>query len=386
MKRTLLTLSLLAAAIGGCVTTKKPVAHIGDIPPGSFQNIWSIDSSLAEVDRSYIEGKSAFLYGDSNTVAAFSLDGVPQFRVPIGEHGDTVGPPMVQDKRLIFPTSSTLEVITPLGVPIRTIHMERPPRSPGVLVDETVYIGCDSDTGGRIAAIALDQPYNIYRWTLLTGIVHTQPVVQNGFLYAATEDGRIFALTLDRAPAWPAGPELPGGVFHTDGKIGTAIKVDDYGVYIPCADTKLYCVDPVTGHLKWEYFASVPLTESPVPTTDMVYIPVRGQGIVALKKKTPQRINMPVWHYDDGKQVLNDDGKYVYILTNDGHVVAVEKATGTLRFSSQRNDFVMGVTHVDPKNPSLYLVTKARELVCIQPVLKTGVVGELVMADFPAGR
>jgi len=386
LKRTLLTLSLRAAAITGCATPKQPVAKIGDLAPGSFQKTWSVPTSFEQVDQAYLAGKTLFLYGPNNTIAAFDANGVPKFRIPVGQKGEIVGPPMVQPTRIVFPTSSTLELLTPLGVTTRSIALSQPPRSPGVLLDDTVYIGSDSDTGGRLAAIALDKRYDIYRWTLLTGIVHTQPALFKNYLYAATEDGRVYALTLDRYPLWPKAPELPDGIFHTDGKIVSALKVDDAGVYVPSTDTKLYCLDPITGRLKWEYFASTPVSESPEPTKDLVYIAVHDKGIVALPKKSTQRINTPRWNYIEGKQLLADDDKYAYLLTHSGHIVAIDKSSGSLAFSTARGDFVMGIPHIDPKDNSIYAITKTGELVCVSPVLKSGVVGELVLNDAPAGR
>lgn len=383
--RNLMKLTLLAALVGavdlGCVSHPTAPVQVTDVPPGSFITAWQFPVGVKSVNKFFLEGNQIFAYDPKNRVASYDLKGGLKFNTQVAEPGDVVGPPMVQADRIIFPTNSTLELHAPNGVLVKSLPLEQPLRSPGVVVDQTVYIGADSDTGGRIAAIALDRKYNIYRWTVLTGIVHTRPALHENVIFAATEDGRVLALNTDRSPLWPVGPEMPDGIFHTDGKIMAALKADEGGIYVPSTDTKLYCLDPNTGHVRWEYYTGAPVTTSPVPTADTVYIYLPGKGLVAIDKKTPGRARAAKWTYADGTQLLSDDAKYAYVLTTGGAIVALDKATGKEQFKTVNTKIAKGLTHVDPKDSTIFALTTDNMLVAIKPVLKTGVVGQLAIAN-----
>ena len=242
----------------------------------------------AAVDGFYLAGDLLFVYDKNNQVSAYDLDGGLKFRAIIGQPGDLIGQPIVQPDRILFPTTGTVELWTRNGVRTKTIIMPKPVRSPGVAVGNTMFFGADSEQGGRIAAVELDRTYNFERWTaLLNGILSTKPALFDGVLYCPTQNGVVYAINQDRTPLWPAGPEMPDGLFHTDGKIIAAIKADDGGVFVPSTDTKLYCLNPINGRVRWTYYAGVPLTTSPVVTTDTVYQYVEGEGIVALPKSRP---------------------------------------------------------------------------------------------------
>lgn len=381
MTRTRLTFTLLAAALCGCATkpTTAPRQPVGDIAPGSFQVAWTIDADVRDPQAFYFVENTLFVYEKGNMVSAYDVNGGLKFRTQVGERGDIVGVPMVQANRIVFPTSSALDLYTPTGIKTKTITLTQPLRSPGVIVGDSIYIGSDSDTGGRLASINLTRTYNIYNWTVLTGIVNQKPALFDNVLYTATQDGRVYAINPDRTPLWGAGPEMPDGLFHADGKIIAAIKADEGGVYVPSTDTKLYCLAPNTGRVRWEYYAGSPLTVSPVATADTIYQMVDGTGLVALPKKTEDRLATAKWTFADGKQLLSDDSKYAYVLDRAGAVVALDKADGRVAFRTQRSDVNVAVTSLDSKNPVAFVLTKSGQLLCIKPVLKTGVVGELAM-------
>ena len=381
MKRIRLTLTLLVAAACGCSTPKQQLRQIGELPPGTFQVAWEADPKTRSVSAFYLAGDLLFVYDKNNTVTAYDFNGSLKFKAAVGEPGDLLGAPIVQADRILFPTTGTVEIWTKSGVKTKAITLPQPVRSPGVANGDVVYFGADSEQGGRLAAVDISRQYNLNRWTVLTGIISTKPAYVDGVLYCPTQDGRVYAINQDRTPLWPSGPEMKEGIFQTDGKIITALKADETGVFVPSTDTKLYCLNPATGRIKWTYYAGTSLTTSPSLTADTVYQYVDGTGLVALAKKTTEVNATPKWILPEGVQLVADDGKYAYVRTGSGGVVAVDKAAGKPAFSTQRSDLVKAVTTQDPKNPAAFGLTRSGTLICIRPVLKTGVVGELAMLN-----
>ncbi len=375
---TLLTTALLA----GCRSGKTEVRAPELVPAGSFVQNWSSDVGFKKVNDFYFVSDLLIVYGENNMVAAFDTAGGLKFRMQIGDRGDKLGMPMVQVDRVIIPRASVLEIVSREGIRRKTVDLERPIRSPGVIVDNFVYAGVDSETGGRIAQISLTKPVGDPAiWTRIArGAVRTQPQLFENVIYFANDNGEVIAVTNDPILLWPPSEEMKSGVFKTDGKIIASIRVDEAGVYIPSTDSKLYCVDVVNAKIRWEYFAGRPVTTSPVPTTDTVYIYIEGTGMVAIDKKSTPRYPTPRWANPDALKILADDSKLVYVLTKSGHIAALDKNTGEQRFITERNDFAHTVAHINPNNNTLFAITEDMELLSITPVSRAGVIGRLVVA------
>lgn len=353
------------------------------VPPGSFVSNWSASVGFDKVNAFHFVDDMLFVYGPENMVAAFDTAGGLKFRMQIGLPGDRIAPPMVQPERVIFATGSVLEIVNRDGIRLKTIDLERPVRSPGVAVGDMVYVGVDSQTGGRIAAVSLAKPYGDPAvWTRMArGAVRTQPQLFENVIYFANENGEVISITNDPTLLWGRSDEMPDAIFKTDGKILSAIRVDLGGVYVPSTDTKLYALDPTTGKIRWEYYAGTPVVHSPVPTADTVYIYIDGTGLVAIDKKQTPRYPTPRWTAADARKVLADDAQYVYVLLDDGHIAALDKKTGEKKFQTDRDDFVASVAHINPNDRTIFAITSNMELISIQPVTRAGVVGRLVMSE-----
>lgn len=388
MKSYTLILTLMAAALmGGCRSKEYVMREPEVVPPGSFIRNWTADTGFDSEDIKgfYFVNDMLFVYGPKNDIAAFDTAGGLKFRMRIGKPGDLVGVPMVQAERVIFPTSAAIEIVSREGIRRKTINLPQPLRSPPVAVDEMVYAGIDSEQGGRIGAISLDRPYGSpYIWTRIArGVVRTQPALFENVLYFANENGEVISITNDPTLLWPRNDEMPDSVFKTDGRIVAAIRVDESGVYVPSTDSKLYCLDPITGKIRWEYFAGTPLKQSPVPTADTVYIYVDGKGLVALDKKQPGRYPEARWSNPEALRLLADDAKLAYVLTESNHVAALDKKTGAQQFATERDDFAAAVAHINPKDSTLFVITSDGKLVSMRAVTRAGVVGSLVQVEAP---
>ncbi len=78
------------------------------------------------------------------------------------------------------------------------------------------------------------------------------------------------------------------------------------------------------------------------------------------------------------KEFLSTDEKYLYVLSSDNSVTALDKANGQPRFRSGRRD--LRVTTMNPSGATIYVATDNGEVLAIQPILKAGTVGEVVRA------
>ncbi len=378
-----LILTLTVAALAGCRSKEVFTTETKMVPPGSFIRVWTGDPDFKKITASTISGDFIFLRGQENLVAGYDMSGSLKFRSHIGNGYDVVGEPMVQGERIIYPVSSGLEIYNFEGTPVKRIPFNQPIRSAGVVSGQTVYIGTDSLQGGRLAALALDGDYLHSRWTrLMGGVVHTKPALFENILYTATESGDVIALTTDPVLFWPRSPELKDQIFHTDGNIHAAIKADEAGVYVPSTDTKLYCLDHVTGKIKWEYIAGRSVKNSPQVSADTVYIYIEDRGLVALNKQYETRQAAPRWIAPNAVKVLSDDTQNAYVLLDDGRLAALDKKTGEVRFTSGSEiRFVDGIEHLDPKSNTIFAITAGGTLVAVRPVTTAGVVGALVMLE-----
>ena len=372
---------VLCGMAGGCRSTPVKQAPIALVPPNSFVQAWAAKSDYKKVRGLYHAGDLLLVYGEDRQVTGYDTKGGLKFKVTVGRPGDVIGEPMVNSEMVILPTSSSLEIYNREGVFRRSMTLEKPIRSPGVLADNLVYLGVDTNNGGEIGAVALDRQYNLFRWTRLVGVVAYRPVFFENAIYFANEAGRVFALTTDPVVLWPGTPEMKDGTFHTDGKIDAPLRVDEGGVFVPSTDTKLYCLDAVTGRIRWTYYSGVPLHNEVQPGKDMVYTQVDGMGMVALDKKTGEpKVRQPRWNNRDAVKALSDDAQNVYVMTKGRKIAALDKKTGEARFTSARSDYVQYAENLVPKDNTIFVMTADNTLMALTPVTRPGVVGRLAQA------
>jgi outer membrane protein assembly factor BamB len=263
----------------------------------------------------------------------------------------------------------------------RTVELEKSITSGAVGSGNTVYVGL-AHTGGTgvMASIDLTKPYHVVNWELMAyGAIEGTPAIYDKVIYVGAEDGRLYAVTEERGQLWA----LEGGVgfFATQGKFVSNIIADDFGVYASNTDSKLYCLDRGTGHIKWQYYAARPLKTAPVVTATMVYQYVDGGGIVAIEKTAGTFNRAPKWTAKNAVQVLSEDQAYVYLRRRDNILQAVDKASGQVVFTSKKHPFEVFATNT--KDSMIYGATPSGTVWAVRPVLREGEVGNLVV-DFRA--
>ncbi len=382
MRRQLLTLTLLAAATlapptGGCA--RRQQATLGPVPANGFVRHWGADFQLKrdEADRLFLRDDFVFLYTRNNVVYTLSAAGgqllaMNQVAAP---RSDVRSPVLLGDK-IVFPTLATMEVYDRSGRRIASVELDRPTRGPAVAQGNFLYMGVDHGRGGRLVKFDITRPFGKTLWELMTfAAISAAPAVYEDVVYAASEDGRLYAVNAARDPVWP----IEGNTFVTAGRIVADVKVDDFGVYVASMDSKLYCLDRSTGRIKWTYYGAAPLREAPVALADRVYQYVPRRGLVAINKTEGQITRDALWVAPAARRFLSADGENVYVLTSQGSIAALDRNTGEPKFRSRRSDFA--VTAQNTRDSTIYAATRDGQVYAIRPVLRPGTVGEIVFEE-----
>jgi outer membrane protein assembly factor BamB len=378
-----IALAAVGAGAGGCGAwgNKQQAKTNGSqpVPANSFVQGWANDLHLRKerVDELHLRGDTLFVYTDNHLV--YGVDragGNTKYLAQPQVSGGILRPPLPVGEWVVYPSGSTIDILTNRGRPARTIELEKPIRS-GAVGDATkIYIGLDHYEGaGTVAKIDISRPYKVIDWELMTeAAVSPTPALHKRILYIGSEDGRIYAVSDERGQVWSL--EEGKGWFQTQGKFVSDIKVDDTGVYASNTDSKLYCLDPQTGRIRWQYWGSAALKTAPVVTATMVYQLVPGQGIVGLDKLQGEFNRKPRWIIKDARQVLSEDEQNVYLRRRDNRLMAVNKQSGEVVFTSKGNAYTTFATN--PNDGIIFAGTKDGHLVAVRPVLREGEVGVIV--------
>ncbi len=385
VKRQLLGLTLgLGLLTTACQhTPPAPVVKIGPIQPQSFASQWKakLDIGADRITELHVRGGRLFVYTKANDSYVLTADGgsiVSSAHVTAA--ANRLFPPVVLGKEVVYPTSTALEVYDLLGRQVRSIDTSSSIRSGAVGENNTVYFGTDYPRGGRLVAYNVQHDSGMPVWQIMTpdGAIESTPAISQAIIFFATTDGQLIAVSEDRNAIWP----LDNGSFKTEGRITADVQADETGVYFASTDTKLYALERTTGKLKWTFFAGQSLTQSPVLGKKMVYQPVGQRGIIALDKVNGDYSRKPLWTAPQAVQVLAEDDQYSYLLEADRHIAAYDKATGEVRFRSIRTDFEVFATNMGADG-LIYAARTDGDVYAVKPIMKAGVVGELVLVPVP---
>ncbi len=383
---TLLMAVFLADLGAGCAPKNRSDFAAGPVGPlavNSFKREWSADLKLPGRDdliELHLRDDLLFAYSRAHTSYCLSrTTGVTNFINEVTGPKGNLHPPVILKDYVVYPTTTSFEVYSRQGRKVKSYQIDYAIRSDAAGAGTNLYAGADVSGGGRLVAVDLDRPYRVFRWELMTfGGISAAPAIHQGVIYAGSEDGRIYAVNENRAAVWP----LENGVFLTPGRIVADVKADDYGVYFASTDSKLYCVDRGAGKVRWQYFAGKALTQPPAVLSEMVLQYVPGSGIVAIDKTQGKYNREARWNVPEAVQVLSADEMHIYLRRRDNVVIAADRKTGKVEFQTRRSDLAVFATNT--KDSLIYAATRDGRVICISPVIKAGIVGEMVLLDHPA--
>ena len=412
---TLCACAALLVLAGGCQKAKPPAPKAAEpLPLQSFARQWATNLELKNdaITSVHVREGAIFAYTKQGRVAALGRDtGAIQYWVTVKGGRTMLHPPIVMNQRLafkrsissarfkeaerwevieavpvVFPSVTTLEIYDRTnGQFVTSVDMKSAIRSDAVGDNGVIYLGGAYKGGARGAALDITQPYVAVKWEVMfpEGSISAAPALRGDSVYFAGENGSVIAVAAgDRRALWP----LRGGAFQTGAANVADLAADDEAVYVASTDTKLYALNSGNGRIRWQFFAGSALRSGPAVTSDTVYQFVPGTGLAALSKATGLFDRRPIWVAEDCTQFLAQDDRNAYLRRRDGAVVARDKKTGELKFTSRRRNNEVFATNTSKEDGVVYAATKKGRIIAIKPILKPGVVGEIVrMEEQPLG-
>jgi len=295
----------------------------------------------------YLRDTLLFVYTQQHVVYVLDRNSLEvKWVAKVAEEGSYIRPPVVLPNFVVLPTIGSLEIYDRYGRGHQTYPTRGLALHSGAVGYQTrIYFGGDAVGGGRVVCVDLNgsqyQKYSV-AWELATrGGISGAPAVQDGLLYVGDDNGDVYAVNaFTRDAMWPMKEEgKEEHVFSVAGAIRADIKADHDGVYIASMDTKLYCLNPKTGKIKWQFYAGEPLVSSPDISPTSVYQYLEGVGLIAMDKNKGDAVRKARWIFPTGLRFLTEDAKYAYLQQQDHSVVAVDLGTGKPKFVSRRKDY-----------------------------------------------
>jgi putative pyrroloquinoline-quinone binding quinoprotein len=382
----------------GCMQQHKVVGNSGPLfvtlsDPGFIQQ-WQFQiqrSGDESVRGLYLLGDTLHVMTDQNIDHALTASGGDLLyfnRIADPDTGIRGGPVNLDDY-VVFATSHTLEVYDKHGRFQRSIFQEEGVTGPPTGAGNFIYLGI-GELNGRLRCVDVTRDVNPTVWQVLTGgRVDGAPAVYEKEIYCGSEDGSVVGVDEDGNTLWPL---LDDYKFKTGGQIVADMKADRSGVYAVSGDQSLYCIDRGSGHVRWRYFAGTPLETSPTVTSTSVYLYIPGRGLAAIPKSQPitldsqqtkylgeEPIHNEKWIAPDAVAYVAEDDQYVYVQSTSNSLLALDKQTGQVVFSSRRHDLAFFATNL--KDSTIYAATTTGEILAIKADTTPGTIGELVSAQ-----
>lgn len=138
--------------------------------------------------------------------------------------------------------------------------------------------------------------------------------------------GRVSAYSLLGKPLWH---------FQTEGPIAESPTVSGVNLYAASADGRVYALDPTTGRERWRFDLGEEPASSPISSADKLFIATHQGSLFALDAATGKRL----WHYRREERqeftlrrvaAPRADGPFVIAGFADGTTVALKIENGEL--------------------------------------------------------
>ncbi|MCZ7392523.1 MAG: PQQ-binding-like beta-propeller repeat protein [Candidatus Methanoperedens sp.] len=172
--------------------------------------------------------------------------------------------------------------------------------------------------------MALDETSGKEKWRYDSGIadVVSSPLIANGTVFIGSNDGDIYALTMNGVLKWK---------YSTGNNVESSPSIKDGTIFVGSRDSNLYAIDAQTGALKWQFMAGGYVDSSPAISNDVVYFGARSNMIYALDADTGRVLWRNTTGQDQKDYITSPalSGNMLYAVTNGGRVLAFSGAQVT---------------------------------------------------------
>lgn len=174
------------------------------------------------------------------------------------------------------------------------------------------------------------------------------PLVTRDAIYAATNDGSVYALDFSLKPRWAKPFRAKAGVWAspvTDGKY----------IFIASMDHHVYALEPLTGQVKWQKNLGAAMVGTPAVVDGKLFVGTFGKEFYALNTETGDIVGQPtttegwVWA---GPTVTEQK---IYFADLDGNLYAIDRTAGTATTLSNLDGAVLSAPLV--VSDTLYVTT-----------------------------
>ena len=309
-----------------------------------------------ELTQFWLRGE--FLVGlgsDDRLYVARADTGVRLWSEPIACASGRVWPPAIADGNLWLPTTTHLFGFNGAeGKCLAKIELEFSPAGPAVSNGVHCFM---PDAKGWLQAVAIQpKTWSWGRWTEDT--MSASPVLDNMFVYFAGYNGTVYASTQNiRNIQW----QQP-----TEGAIVADLKRNEAGlIFAASLDYSLYAFQGPSGRLVWRYNAGERIRRAPYPSRGQVFVFTQQAGLTALDATNGHA----VWRLAEGDDFIGADAETVYIRSAGNDLLAVDRASGKVRFSLPLRKGTT-VAHNETDSGLLYLATRDGAIVALTREVK----------------
>ena len=202
------------------------------------------------------------------------------------------------------------------------------------------------------------EPPGTLKWTFETGdFVDSAPALnQGGVVYAASEDGGLYALNPDGTLRW---------VFLTGGPVSSSPAIDmDGTIYVGSEDGNVYAVHP-DGTMKWAFATGSLVFSSPAIGSDgTIYVGSYDTNLYAINPDGTMKWAFPTASFLFSSPAIDTDGT-IYIGSFGGVLYAVN-FDGTLKWTVQTGARISS-SAVIGANGTIYVGSQDNNLYAIDP-------------------
>ena len=341
MRTMLLTLTLLAVAIGGCSaaqsssqtdatsTVRKLMLDPADVRRLDYNISWATGVAPAPGEHithaAWLDNQLILVQEPNNIVVAYAVrDGHRVWQRFVGrKSSDLFMPHLVEDTIYINNETSMFELRAEDGLVTRENELN------AVVVSTFAYtnnLAVFGSTTGRVFAHSLRRGYADWQAEMPAGIV-VPPINLSGGIFVADSAGNYARFnSLSGRLVWK------GKAFEAIEAVPVASTST---VFLASRDHKVYAVSSETGLDRWTHLLGGPLRKPPVLVRDTLFVRTPGGSVIAFDEQTGAVLyELPfdaiaLLQTDLGVFFRTDD-KLVVVDPEDGHV-AVEAAVDNLQ-------------------------------------------------------